>query len=311
MNKIRPGFEVREKAKGLSMLQIMRFVPLRPDDHNARFVFTATSHNGRTYPRFGRYKGRVAVFFKTLTRDQQKDSPRLHTQLLYARDPDYSGTLIDCPQVVFSCDCLVPQTRLLTIDGYISIEDLASRTWPTDDPHPVSYVVRGKVCKGTVPFFKGIREIIMVTTEDGRTLELTPDHKVLAVKENGTESEWVKAGDLTPGDSVVCDPSIDGETRTTLTTRKIVEIYVIPDLKSDVYDVEMKDRENPYFIAEGIVVHNCERFLYSYEYALWRRGAAEIRFGNGEPPNITNPRLRPGACKHFKRVYVFMKSAKK
>jgi hypothetical protein len=159
LNKVLPGFGVKERTKGLRMSEIMKFTPLHPDDHNARFVFTATSHNGKQFPKFGRYKGRVAVFFKTLTRDQQADSPRLHTQLLYARDPDYEGALIDCPQVVFSCDC--------------------------------------------------------------------------------------------------------------------------------------------------------QRFLFMYEYALWKRGAAELRFGNGEPPVKTNPRMRPGCCKHFKRVYVFMKSNKK
>lgn len=44
---------------------------------------------------------------------------------------------------------------------------------------------------------------------------------------------------------------------------------------------------------------DCERFLFFFEYALAKRKAAHIRFGNGEPPTITNPSQKIGLCKHL------------
>lgn len=51
----------------------------------------------------------------------------------------------------------------------------------------------------------------------------------------------------------------------------------------------------------------CERHLYTYEVALWKRGAADIIYSNGAMPNETNPRLIPGCCKHIIQVcrYIF------
>jgi hypothetical protein len=47
---------------------------------------------------------------------------------------------------------------------------------------------------------------------------------------------------------------------------------------------------------------DCARFVYNWEYALARRKAAEIKFGNGEPPVKTNPRMIPAPCKHLVKV---------
>lgn len=147
----KPVLKLNERAKGMSIDEIVRMMPASPDVFNAVDVRTVKSRNGQTYPKRGKLKnGNIAVSYWTRTDDDSKDSPRYHSQLIYARDPEYRGKLIDCKQVVFSCDC--------------------------------------------------------------------------------------------------------------------------------------------------------PRFKYMWEYALWKRGAAEIRYGNGEPPNVTNKRMRPAACKHFFRV---------
>jgi hypothetical protein len=45
---------------------------------------------------------------------------------------------------------------------------------------------------------------------------------------------------------------------------------------------------------------SCPDFVFAgWEYSLHERGAAEIIYGNGEPPNEKNPEHRPGACKHL------------
>lgn len=44
---------------------------------------------------------------------------------------------------------------------------------------------------------------------------------------------------------------------------------------------------------------SCDDFMYRWEYALYIRDGAQILYGNGEPPVDTNPRMKPGCCKHL------------
>ena len=44
---------------------------------------------------------------------------------------------------------------------------------------------------------------------------------------------------------------------------------------------------------------SCDDFMYRWEYALFIRDGAQILYGNGEPPVDTNPRMKPGCCKHL------------
>lgn len=44
---------------------------------------------------------------------------------------------------------------------------------------------------------------------------------------------------------------------------------------------------------------DCERFTFYFEYALWKRKAADIIYSNGEQPLVTNPSHRMGVCKHL------------
>lgn len=43
----------------------------------------------------------------------------------------------------------------------------------------------------------------------------------------------------------------------------------------------------------------CDRFMYYFEYALMKKGAAKVKYSNGEPPVVTNPNLITGMCKHL------------
>lgn len=48
---------------------------------------------------------------------------------------------------------------------------------------------------------------------------------------------------------------------------------------------------------------SCEAHVFwGGEYALWKAGAADIKFGNGEAPVVRNPKLVPWACKHIARA---------
>lgn len=44
---------------------------------------------------------------------------------------------------------------------------------------------------------------------------------------------------------------------------------------------------------------SCPDFLYRWEFALEQVGAADIIYGNGEPPDDTNPKYNPSLCKHL------------
>lgn len=48
---------------------------------------------------------------------------------------------------------------------------------------------------------------------------------------------------------------------------------------------------------------SCEAHVfYGGEYALWKAGAADLKYGNGEPPVVRNPQLIPWACKHMTKI---------
>ena len=44
---------------------------------------------------------------------------------------------------------------------------------------------------------------------------------------------------------------------------------------------------------------SCDDFMYRFEYALWKHGAARLEYSNGEPPTSTNPSKLPCLCKHL------------
>lgn len=45
---------------------------------------------------------------------------------------------------------------------------------------------------------------------------------------------------------------------------------------------------------------SCPDFVFAgWEWSLHERGAADIVYGNGEPPNEKNPSYLPGCCKHL------------
>lgn len=53
---------------------------------------------------------------------------------------------------------------------------------------------------------------------------------------------------------------------------------------------------------------SCGDFMYRTEWALWNKGAADIEYSNGEPPDITNPKYSPYCCKHLLALYNKIKS---
>lgn len=76
---------------------------------------------------------------------------------------------------------------------------------------------------------------------------------------------------------------------------KVVEIKI--GKKEPVYDITVPSGNR--FVAEGVIVHNCEYFLFTVEYALNLKGNADLLFSNGKPAVVRNPENRPFLCKHL------------
>ncbi len=60
-----------------------------------------------------------------------------------------------------------------------------------------------------------------------------------------------------------------------------------------VYDITVPDKHK--FVANGMIVHNCPRMTFTWNWVLWSKYAAILTATN-EPPQITNPRRLVGTC---------------
>lgn len=78
--------------------------------------------------------------------------------------------------------------------------------------------------------------------------------------------------------------------------------------------VPAKDR-NKYvsairFLDKKLNVHvacSCPDFMFRWEYALAKAGAAVIHYSNGDTADATNPDNRPGLCKHLLALRALVK----
>ncbi len=69
---------------------------------------------------------------------------------------------------------------------------------------------------------------------------------------------------------------------------------ITPAAKQHVYDIYVP--EVNMFAANGVIVHNCESYFYTFEYANAMHGAAYLIYSNGDPPDYMNPGYMPGMC---------------
>lgn len=55
---------------------------------------------------------------------------------------------------------------------------------------------------------------------------------------------------------------------------------------------------------------SCPDHMYRFEWALWKKGAADLVYSNGEAPDITNPGYLGGCCKHVVALWFFLETKK-
>lgn len=194
--------------KGLTLDQLILATPNRVASYSKRDRVTLVSL------KVSKDKNRIVS--KTLTYDITKSGPpqvRPHKHWFEKREdvPFYKAK-----KVKFNCDCLTGDTKVLTVDGWKTIYELAEDFVP--DHYPVDYVVNGKIYKGSFPYYKGKSSVWKVTLSNGLELKATKDHRILtaavkykSVKKHGVFIEtkrtytksWKRVQDLNIGDKIV------------------------------------------------------------------------------------------------------------
>lgn len=144
--------------------------------------------------------------------------------------------------------CVAEGTLVSRADGTsVRIEDLEEGTLlsvpvPVDQP-----CVDLATCERVVE--TGTKECIRLTLEDGRTLDITPDHRVLT-----SSGQWVEAKDLSVGlSSLSVEPSLDVDVGALTLELKLVDSRPIGPRR--VFDISSPKHES--FFANGVAVHNC------------------------------------------------------
>lgn len=134
--------------------------------------------------------------------------------------------------------CVTGDTLIATEHGEIPIAELvgtSGKVWSYDGSKAVLKPFND------VRMTREFAEVFEITTNDGRTLKCTADHKIM------TERGWVECRYLMPSDRII---SLDGN----VGISGIRKIGIEP-----VYNMEVEDTHC--FAANGLIVHNCEDAL--------------------------------------------------
>jgi DNA-directed RNA polymerase beta subunit len=125
-------------------------------------------------------------------------------------------------------------------------------------------------------FNQGERETIILTFEDGRTIQCTPDHKLLNEK-----STWIEACSIPNGSQVFCH-----DKELSLKLIKLVDIR--PGNTQTVYDITVEDTHS--FLANGIVSSNCTGNWTAQKNTYVRTGVSQIMSRLTYPATISHLR---------------------
>lgn len=68
--------------------------------------------------------------------------------------------------------------------------------------------------------------------------------------------------------------------------------------EQNVYDINVPIVHR-FVVNGGVVAHNCEDYVFRWEWANASYGASRIIYGNGDAPVYTNPQFAYGLCKHL------------
>ncbi len=163
--------------------------------------------------------------------------------------------------IVTTNPCVAADTKILTENGWIAIEELADMENVPRllvDARTLAYVSGERQMQAGLLAVKakkiwktGEKETLVLTTESGKKLTATPDHRILTL--NG----WKAVSETIQGEKLLVQNG-SGEAA----EEKIISI--IKGKITAVYDITEPQTHS--FIANGIIVHNCgEVLLYPNE----------------------------------------------
>lgn len=149
--------------------------------------------------------------------------------------------------------CLSGDTLISTEKGNVRLDKIVPHNPDEFNDITVSYPLNLKVqgidgnfYLSTFWHYRGVKETITITTEKGRSLSCTSDHRILTVIDDNLQ--LICASELL--NKHICIVSEKSKSKD-----KVVNIKV--NNKEPVYDLTMSSETSPVFIANNIVVHNC------------------------------------------------------
>ncbi len=116
---------------------------------------------------------------------------------------------------------------------------------------------------------------------------------------NASGISWKKVVRATPPERFSAAESVRiSKLKITRKAGIIVKITCESRTRGDTY-ITVFEYTNPEDRDKVKLSCNCMDFVFRWEYALFRKGGADIHYGDGTAPENTNPMLNPGCCKHL------------
>lgn len=154
------------------------------------------------------------------------------------------------PKYIPGC-CIAKGSIVATEDGSARIEDVRVGD---------RVLTLNGYCRVTDAGLTRRRTRVLELSFNDRTLRLTPDHLVLAVKPNAHAPAWYAAEQLELGDHLL---SLTDAQPAAHVYKSVVSIQ---EGVADVYDLTVDQAEH--FTAEGLVVHNCKHIIKLTDHAV-------------------------------------------
>jgi hypothetical protein len=156
------------------------------------------------------------------------------------------GRMCDAPDTkdsraaAFNPCCVAADTKIMTSNGAVEISKIDS---------DFVAIVDGKEYSALKPWISGVGDVYRLSTEEGFSIDLTPEHRILS-----SSGEWVEARNLQRGDKIRLTNLNQFEA--TVESFDFVGRQEVWDTTVDVVHA---------FDANGIYAHNSEQPLESFE----------------------------------------------